>query len=43
MSLQQHKSNGALVPGELEHAFDTDSFRFNFQAGRNYSIEFRSP
>ena len=43
MSLQQHKSNGALVSGELEHAFDTDSFRFNFQAGRNSSIEFRSP
>ena len=43
MSLQQHKSNGALVSGQLEHAFDTDFFRFNFQAGRNSSIEFRSP
>ena len=43
MNLQQHKSNGALVSGELEHAFDTDFFRFNFQAGRNSSIEFRSP
>ena len=43
MSLQQHKSNGALVSGELEHAFDTDFFRFIFQAGRNSSIEFRSP
>ena len=30
MSLQQHKSNGALVSGELEHAFDTDFFSVQF-------------